>query len=108
VYRRYEPSWQYFALSFPAALWSWRRLPPVAAAAVDVSVVSAASVALASMFASMIAYRISPWHPLARYPGPILHKISKIRVAISYLGGEDYKSRKALHDQYGPVVRVGA
>ncbi|KAH7101274.1 high nitrogen upregulated cytochrome P450 monooxygenase 2 [Auriculariales sp. MPI-PUGE-AT-0066] len=81
VYRRYEPTWQYFALSFPAVFYGYRRLPPLAAATAELTALPAAAITIASIFASMLAYP-------------------------SYLSGNDYKKRKALHDKYGPVVRV--
>ena len=57
----------------------------------------------------VIAYRLAPFHPLARYPGPVLCKISK-----GWLAYVSWKGRKAhiyvheLHMRYGDVVRIGA
>ena len=55
-----------------------------------------------------LAYRLSPLHPLANYPGPILAKSSKLWGA--YLGaiGDQHRCRKRLHDRYGDVVRIGS
>lgn len=56
-----------------------------------------------------VAYRLSPFHPLARYPGPLLCKISKGWLA--YVAGKHAKAHvyvKELHDRYGDVVRIGA
>ncbi|KAH9169509.1 high nitrogen upregulated cytochrome P450 monooxygenase 2 [Lactarius sanguifluus] len=47
-----------------------------------------------------LAYRISPLHPLAKYPGPIIAKSSKGK-------GDLHRQYKSLHDRYGDVVRVG-
>lgn len=32
---------------------------------------------LSSLGLSIIAYRVSPWHPLAKYPGPVLARVTK-------------------------------
>jgi hypothetical protein len=55
-----------------------------------------------------LAYRLSPFHPLANYPGPILAKSSKLWGA--YLGatGDQHRCLKRLHDRYGDVVRIGS
>jgi hypothetical protein len=54
-----------------------------------------------------LAYRLSPFHPLAKYPGPITAKMSKWWAA--YIGARGYMYRyyKGLHDRYGDVVRIG-
>ena len=41
---------------------------------VSTTVVNAFLLGLSS---SIVLYRLSPWHPLARYPGPTLGKVSK-------------------------------
>ena len=54
-----------------------------------------------------LAYRLSPLHPLAKYPGPAIAKTSKWWTA--YLGGKGdlHRYGKDLHDRYGDIVRVG-
>ncbi|KAF8269044.1 high nitrogen upregulated cytochrome P450 monooxygenase 2 [Lactarius quietus] len=54
-----------------------------------------------------LAYRLSPLHPLAKYPGPLIDKTSKWWAA--YLGGKGdlHRYGKDLHDRYGDIVRVG-
>ena len=75
---------------------------------------------------SVIFYRLSPFHPLARYPGPLRAKISKLwfvsiregvhrwpRLIIhqskARLGwqGKQHVHYRNLHKKYGDVVRVG-
>lgn len=65
------------------------------------------SVFHASLLASILAYRLSPWHPLARYPGPTLAKVTKFWGAFNLSGGKYHQTLKALHDKHGPYVRVG-
>lgn len=45
-------------------------------------------------------------HPLAKYPGPLLWRISPIPSIISLLRGRISFDYKLHHDTYGPVVRV--
>ncbi|KAH6673039.1 pisatin demethylase [Halenospora varia] len=46
------------------------------------------------------------FHPLAKYPGPLLARISPVPVTIALLRGRIPFYVKAAHDKYGPVVRV--
>ncbi|KAL0576544.1 hypothetical protein V5O48_005436 [Marasmius crinis-equi] len=60
-----------------------------------------------SLTSSIVLYRTSPFHPLARVPGPMIFKITKLwRVYLCYKGHQDL-DLKALHDKYGPIVRTG-
>lgn len=55
-----------------------------------------------------IAYRLSPFHQLAAYPGPFLGKLSKGWIA--YVTARDGKSHEyihMLHKAYGDIVRIG-
>ena len=60
-----------------------------------------------SLLASICVYRLSPWHPLAKYPGPILCKLSKFRLAYLCARGKQHVVYQTLHEIYGDVVRVG-
>lgn len=60
---------------------------------------------LVSYFIAVAIYRIT-LHPLAKYPGPLLWRISPIPSIISLLRGRISFDYKVFHDQYGPVVRV--
>ena len=62
---------------------------------------------LAAFFGSISLYRLSPFHPLAKYPGPILCKLTKFWTAWISLGGRAHIYYKKLHDKYGPIVRIG-
>ncbi|EJF60792.1 cytochrome P450 [Dichomitus squalens LYAD-421 SS1] len=55
----------------------------------------------------MVAYRLSPLHPLARYPGPLLCKVSALWLAYKSTSGTQHRYVKSLHDRYGDVVRIG-
>ncbi|KAJ7227446.1 cytochrome P450 [Mycena pura] len=55
----------------------------------------------------ILTYRISPLHPLSKYPGPMMCKISKIWLTFVASRGKLHRYVKELHDKYGPVVRIG-
>ena len=52
-------------------------------------------------------YRISPWHPLSRHPGPFLLRLSKLPMAWLSRSGKRHLYTQELHRRYGDVVRVG-
>ncbi|KAI0772263.1 cytochrome P450 [Irpex lacteus] len=56
---------------------------------------------------SVILYRLSPFHPLARYPGPLLCKVSKWWMIWETRGGTQHRWCQRLHRRYGDVVRTG-
>ena len=56
---------------------------------------------------SITTYRLSPWHPLYRYPGPFLAKLSNFYGAYIAAGGKQHVHFKRMHERYGPIVRLG-
>ncbi|KAI0687966.1 high nitrogen upregulated cytochrome P450 monooxygenase 2 [Cerioporus squamosus] len=62
---------------------------------------------LATLATSIVLYRLSPFHPLARYPGPVGCKISKLYMGAVCIPGYQHIYIKALHERYGDVVRIG-
>jgi hypothetical protein len=60
-----------------------------------------------TLAASILIYRVSPWHPLAKYPGPLLCKLTKFYLACVALDGKQYLYYYELHQKYGTVVRIG-
>ena len=63
---------------------------------------------LTTLVLSVLVYRVSPIHPLARYPGPIGCKLSKFWLGFASLPGFQHQYIKSLHERYGDVVRIGA
>lgn len=57
--------------------------------------------------ASVVAYRLSPFHPLGKFPGPLQNKVSKFWGVYVISGGLQHVENKRLHDAYGPIVRTG-
>ena len=60
-----------------------------------------------TLVSSIVIYRISPFHPLADYPGPFLAKISKFYGVYMMSTGKNHILHKKLHEKYGPYVRTG-
>ncbi|THG95748.1 hypothetical protein EW145_g7904 [Phellinidium pouzarii] len=60
-----------------------------------------------SILTSIAFYRLSPWHPLAKYPGPVLAKLSKFWIIAVILKGDQLRVIADLHKKYGPYVRTG-
>jgi hypothetical protein len=58
-----------------------------------------------SWLAYNIIYRLY-FHPLAKFPGPVINALSPIPGIISLLKGRIPLDNKVLHDKYGSVVRV--
>lgn len=54
-----------------------------------------------------ILYRISPFHPLAKYPGPIACRISKLWLVYITMPGKSHHYIHRLHQTYGDIVRIG-
>ncbi|KAI5119310.1 hypothetical protein M0805_004554 [Coniferiporia weirii] len=60
-----------------------------------------------SLLTSIAIYRVSPWHPLAKYPGPILAKLTKFWIIAVILKGDQLRVIADLHKKHGPYVRTG-
>jgi hypothetical protein len=56
---------------------------------------------------SILVHRVSPWHPLAKYPGPLVCKLTKFNLAFISFGGRQHVYYYQLHKKYGDVVRIG-
>lgn len=57
--------------------------------------------------ASIVFYRLSPFHPLAKYPGPLINRVSKLYMSWISSKGHQHEYYHSLHEQYGDVVRIG-
>ncbi|PIL32262.1 cytochrome P450 [Ganoderma sinense ZZ0214-1] len=54
-----------------------------------------------------LACRLSPWHPLASYPGPLLAKTTSLWLTYVSSTGKRYAILDSLHARYGPFLRIG-
>lgn len=71
------------------------------------SVARTVSYHVAALIASAVLYRISPWHPLARFPGPLINRITSLGLVKIVASGKRYEVMNNLHKRYGVVVRTG-
>ncbi|EKM59212.1 uncharacterized protein PHACADRAFT_25314 [Phanerochaete carnosa HHB-10118-sp] len=65
-----------------------------------------AAQALLIVFAT-VSYRLSPFHPLAQFPGPVLDKVTGLRLAYFAFTGRRMPYIAELHEEYGVIVRIG-
>ncbi|KAF8904734.1 cytochrome P450 [Gymnopilus junonius] len=62
---------------------------------------------LTTLLTSISLYRLSPFHPLSRYPGPWQCRLTKLWGTYIAWNGKPQVYYKKLHDQYGAIVRIG-
>lgn len=60
-----------------------------------------------ALIASAVIYRLSPWHPLAKFPGPLINRITSLGLVRIVASGKRYEIINYLHNRYGTVVRTG-
>jgi hypothetical protein len=56
---------------------------------------------------STVLYRLSPLHPLWGFPGPLINKITSLRLAQIVYSGKRHIIIPNLHKKYGTFVRTG-
>ena len=108
IFRHYEPS------SILSRTTLLIVIPALLSGPISFAVRSpyaALPIAFAAYWSSLVyftlAYRLSSFHPLAKYPGPLLAKTSKWWAAYLSGTGNQHRYLKRLHDWYGDVVRIG-
>ena len=108
IFRHFEPS------SIPSRTTLLIVIPALLSGPISCTVQSpyaALPIAFAAYWSSLVyftlAYRHSSFHPLAKYPGPLLARTSKWWGAYLSGTGDQHRYRKRLHDRYGDVVRIG-
>jgi hypothetical protein len=60
-----------------------------------------------TLLTSLFLYRLSPFHPLARYPGPLINRVTLLRMASAASTGKRHLYLSELHKKYGSHVRIG-
>ena len=108
IFKRFEPvlvRQHFWLLAVPPALVAACVLSPHYAPAR--AALLAFGVHCATILSATLLYRAGPWHPLARYPGPYVYRLSKIALAWRTSDGKQFEHLRRLHDRYGDIVRVG-
>ncbi|GJE89584.1 cytochrome P450 [Phanerochaete sordida] len=107
VFKRWEPMRvpivTFLLFVIPAAL-GLLLVPPLGAVR---GLLTSFTAFYAVLVSSIVIYRVSPFHPLARYPGPPVAKVSKIWHAYQVFTGKQHLYIQSLHNRYGDVVRIG-
>ncbi|KAL1949854.1 hypothetical protein VTO73DRAFT_8735 [Trametes versicolor] len=60
-----------------------------------------------SLLLTTVAYRVSPFHPLAKFPGPVLCKVTGLYLAYISFTGKRHSFLDRQHARYGRFVRAG-
>lgn len=112
-FKRYEPQSPKHTLSilfgipgFLSFLSAYARRTSASALPTS-SVLETVVVYFSILIGSIIAYRVSPFHPLAKYPGPLLAKLSKLWMVFVSSTGKQHEYYARLHERYGNIVRTG-
>jgi cytochrome P450 len=104
VFHKYEP---YGKISLVILL----LLVPGTASALHHLAVTATIASLVSYWALLLLftflYRISPFHPLARYPEPFINRVTKFTLAWQAWNKSLHRDIRDLHQRYGDIVRTG-
>ena len=109
ILHKYEPE-NFFAVSglvlVPPSVVAWIcRVVQKQSSPVPASIFAAY---LSLLLGYTILYRVSPSHPLARYPGPPLARVSKLFMVGIVIKGHAHQYYRGLHEKYGDIVRTGA
>ena len=114
VYKRYEPGrtlyHSVFLLALPGLLVSHtHRYYQHDSSSRSLAKTAAATYATywGTILGLMTAYRLSPFHPLAKFPGPFFAKLSKLYMSYVVTQGAAHEAVRRWHAQYGDVVRIG-
>ncbi|KAI5982762.1 cytochrome P450 [Pisolithus marmoratus] len=109
IFNRYEPvnPLSHLALLVTPPLALSPVLRPAFSSSTSHTIVAIFTLYYSFLLLSVVAYRLSPLHPLARYPGPIPCRISKFWMAWISTDGKQHEYYTRLHQKYGDVVRIG-
>ncbi|KAF7333636.1 hypothetical protein MSAN_02406600 [Mycena sanguinolenta] len=105
--KRYEPT-------DPLLLAGLLIVPPLIVASLQVELLGVVgstshsySLYYFGLLSWIVTYRVSPLHPLSKYPGPTACKLSKLWLTFVGSRGKLHLYVKELHDKHGPVIRIG-
>ncbi|KAJ3018977.1 hypothetical protein NUW54_g201 [Trametes sanguinea] len=90
-----------------ACLYAFMRAYPTPSRSASQATCDLFSIYVFTTLTITAIYRLSPWHPLAAYPGPRVAKLTSSWLAYISWTGKRYEIIDALHEKYGPFLRVG-
>ncbi|KAK5659635.1 hypothetical protein OQA88_839 [Cercophora sp. LCS_1] len=72
---------------------------------------TAASTPLLALLTAVLSISIKTiynlyFHPLAKFPGPLAHRATRLAYLCRYVRGTLSRDLLAFHNQYGPIVRI--
>ncbi|OAL56028.1 cytochrome P450 [Pyrenochaeta sp. DS3sAY3a] len=94
------------ATLIPIALWVSFLTSGIPAWSAFLQVLQTYIIFISSLAFSIAAYRLI-WHPLSRFPGPILRRLSCVFTVITISNYDNHFQLKRLHEEYGDFVRIG-
>lgn len=89
------------------ALYTVFRIYPLPSTSPTAAAASLAFTYFTTLASVTVAYRLSPWHPLAGFPGPIHWRISSLYLTYISFMGRRHIVLDRLHAKYGPFLRIG-
>ncbi|KAI0077212.1 cytochrome P450 [Panus rudis PR-1116 ss-1] len=107
VYKRWEPESTTLAVFLLGGVPAVLSMLLVSHYGAILAAPAAFTIYYATILIVMVLYRLSPIHPLARYPGPVSCKISILWPLRLALKGKRHLWIQALHQRYGDAVRIG-
>lgn len=96
-----------YLLAFAVLHVALQRTPALAAHALGTALGLCATYAATALLVTA-AYRLSPWHPCAHIPGPVLARVSSLWLTYHSFRGRRHLLLDALHAHYGTHLRIGA
>ncbi|KAI0344473.1 cytochrome P450 [Trametopsis cervina] len=107
IFKHWEPLYIPIVIGLLVVLPAALSAPLVAQLGILQGIACTFSIFWGTLVSSIVLYRISPFHPLAGYPGPIQAKISKMWMAWIVSQGKQHLYIERLHGLYGDIVRIG-
>jgi len=62
---------------------------------------------LSTIVVATVGYRLSPFHPLWSFPGPLINKVTSFKLLWVVYNGKRHLYIHDLHKKYGKFVRTG-
>ncbi|EMD41365.1 hypothetical protein CERSUDRAFT_89930 [Gelatoporia subvermispora B] len=94
-------------IAFGAAMYALKRSVEDSSSGSTMFAISMVLIHFGTVALATALYRLSPFHPLARFPGPLMWKVTSIKLAEMVWSGKRHVVIVDMHKKYGKVVRTG-